>query len=304
MSEPGQFTAQQAQDPATPPEVLAEIAAQRPDLRPYLAANPQTYPALLEWLSQLGDPAVDAALRARPIPGAPPGAFAPPGGAAPWPAGPSDAPASAAAPHGQPGYGQPGYGPPGYGPPGHGQPGYGPPPGGPARAKSKTWVWVLVAVLALVVVGGVVAGIVAFRSINRAIEDGLLDPTGETQTYGDDQTLDALWDDCAAGDMEACDDLYLASPLFSDYEAFGDTCGERSAESHEGTCAEEAPTGPTGSDLEYGDDEALDALWDACEAGDMTSCDELYLEAPLGSEYRAFGDTCGGRSSGGAWCRE
>lgn len=46
-------------------------------------------------------------------------------------------------------------------------------------------------------------------------------------SYGDDASLDALWDSCEAGDMAACDDLYFASPIGSEYEAFGDSCGNR-----------------------------------------------------------------------------
>jgi hypothetical protein len=41
------------------------IAASRPDLRPLVAANPSTYPDLLQWLGHLGDPAIDAALARR-----------------------------------------------------------------------------------------------------------------------------------------------------------------------------------------------------------------------------------------------
>lgn len=59
------FTAQQAARGQTPAEVLAQIAAERPDLRPYLALNPAAYSDLLEWLAGLGDPAVNAALAHR-----------------------------------------------------------------------------------------------------------------------------------------------------------------------------------------------------------------------------------------------
>jgi hypothetical protein len=48
----------------------------------------------------------------------------------------------------------------------------------------------------------------------------------------------------------------------------------------------------------YGDDPALDALWDACEAGDAQACDDLYMDSPLGSEYEEFGGSCGGRFPG------
>ncbi|GAA4729369.1 hypothetical protein GCM10023216_21110 [Isoptericola chiayiensis] len=59
------WTADQALDPSTPLESLAVIVQEAPHLRPHVAANPSTYPALLDWLGALGDPAVDAALRTR-----------------------------------------------------------------------------------------------------------------------------------------------------------------------------------------------------------------------------------------------
>ena len=55
----------QAADATTDPAVLAQLATDVPQLRPAIAANPAAYPGLLEWLGQLGDRAVDAALRAR-----------------------------------------------------------------------------------------------------------------------------------------------------------------------------------------------------------------------------------------------
>ena len=54
-----------ASDPNTDLTKLHELANNYPGLRPYIAANPRTYPALLEWLGTLGDPAVDAALARR-----------------------------------------------------------------------------------------------------------------------------------------------------------------------------------------------------------------------------------------------
>lgn len=49
----------------------------------------------------------------------------------------------------------------------------------------------------------------------------------DANTRGDDPVLDVLWDACAGGDGQACDDLYFDSPFGSDYERFGDTCGDR-----------------------------------------------------------------------------
>ncbi len=47
-AQPAGFTAAQALDPGTPLEVLAQIVQDAPHLRPQVAANPSTYPALLE----------------------------------------------------------------------------------------------------------------------------------------------------------------------------------------------------------------------------------------------------------------
>ncbi|NKX93073.1 hypothetical protein HF995_07260 [Sanguibacter hominis ATCC BAA-789] len=63
--EEGGFTWAQAADPSTPAATLAQIVQDAPTLRAAVASNPTTYPALLEWLGQLGDPEVDAALAAR-----------------------------------------------------------------------------------------------------------------------------------------------------------------------------------------------------------------------------------------------
>lgn len=61
----GGWTAAHALNPATPLADLAKIVQEAPHLRPQVAANPSTYPALLDWLGALGDPQVDAALRSR-----------------------------------------------------------------------------------------------------------------------------------------------------------------------------------------------------------------------------------------------
>ena len=110
-----------------------------------------------------------------------------------------------------------------------------------------------------------------------------------------DTDLDGLWDDCAAGDWAACDSLFIESPVGSDYEDFGGTCGYLT----DGTrwCTDEF--GDSGS---YGSDPYLDGLWDACESGDWAACDALYSESPIGSEYEEFGGTCGYLTDGSEWC--
>ncbi len=45
--------------------------------------------------------------------------------------------------------------------------------------------------------------------------------------FGGGPSFDTLRAECAAGDMESCDRLFLDSPIFSDDERFGATCGDR-----------------------------------------------------------------------------
>ncbi len=125
-------------------------------------------------------------------------------------------------------------------------------------------------------------------------------------SYGDDAALDELWDECDGGNGAACDELYWDSPLDSEYEAFGSTCGGRYEEGEGPVSCEEdlggdkieddgGTGGGAGGDesMSYGDDPVLDALYDSCAEGDMAACDDLFWDSPLGSEYEAFGNTCG-----------
>lgn len=52
---------------------------------------------------------------------------------------------------------------------------------------------------------------------------------------------------------------------------------------------------PLGGVLDYGDDPELDRLWDRCEAGEGSACNELFDKSPLGSVYEEFGVSCGRR---------
>ena len=128
-------------------------------------------------------------------------------------------------------------------------------------------------------------------------EDGF-DDDGEREDepfdYGDDEDLDFLYDECDAGDLEACDELYYESPSNSAYEDFGSTCGDREDDLY-GECA--AELGGELDEEESGEDPELDLgdLRDACAAGDMEACDELYFDSPVGSDEEEFGSTCGGR---------
>jgi hypothetical protein len=54
-----------ASDPATPQATLADLAYDHPDLRQAIALNPSTYEGLLEWLGELDDEDLTAALEQR-----------------------------------------------------------------------------------------------------------------------------------------------------------------------------------------------------------------------------------------------
>lgn len=60
----------------------------------------------------------------------------------------------------------------------------------------------------------------------------------------------------------------------------------------------ESATSASDQPSAFGDDPALDELYTACEGGDEGACDDLYLESPFGSDYEAFGSSCGGRAEG------
>lgn len=103
MTQPDVNALALASNPATDPATLQQLAADRPELRPAIAANPATYDALLDWLAGLGDPTVDAALASRyqapsaptPDAGGPATPFAPSTQTPPF-SGPSAASAAAA----------------------------------------------------------------------------------------------------------------------------------------------------------------------------------------------------------------
>lgn len=148
---------------------------------------------------------------------------------------------------------------------------------------------------------------------------------------GDDPALDQLAADCYSGDMQACDDLYWDSPIDSEYEAYGNTCGGRVpdgtlsctdlADPVPGTGDVPVDTGdvpvetgdvpvdtgapggeipaPTVEPTGLGDDPELDALAQECYDGTMSSCDDLYNASESGSAYEEYADTCAGRQPAG-----
>jgi hypothetical protein len=97
---------------------------------------------------------------------------------------------------------------------------------------------------------------------------------------------------CESGDLTACDDLYLQTPVGSEDESLGSTCGGRAPETF-GHCLAwgEAQAGAS----EHGQSAALDALWDSCASDGGAACVVLWRISAEGTGYHAFAATCGGR---------
>lgn len=191
-------------------------------------------------------------------PGAPGGAGTYPGGPGAYPGGPGTYPGG---PGTYPGDGYPaGTHPGGAYPAGEGSyPGgpVGPYPGGPypgspgydgagyggsqapwetatlERAGRGVVRWIVVgavAVIAVVVLVAVMLGRAADPDpgpTGPVATDAPASGSPDAFAYGDDPYFDALWDSCESGDAQACDDLFQESPVDSEYEEFGASCGGR-----------------------------------------------------------------------------
>lgn len=128
---------------------------------------------------------------------------------------------------------------------------------------------------------------IPFRSFLAVDCDGKF--AGQATAYGDDFVLDTLWDDCEAGDPDACDGLFAAAPFGSGYETFGGSCaGARVDDDYSTPCGFVV----SGEPFSYGDDPSFDMLWDVCAQGDGVACDDLFFQTPIGSAYEAFGRVC------------
>jgi hypothetical protein len=83
-----------------------------------------------------------------------------------------------------------------------------------------------------------------------AFEESFAD---EPYAFGDDGDLDQLWLSCESGAMQACDDLYQQSPVGSEYETFGATCGEIFEMENAPEFCVDAPIEDTSADVSTGD---------------------------------------------------
>lgn len=132
--------------------------------------------------------------------------------------------------------------------------------------------------------------------------DGIPDGRPPTGLAGDAE-LDQLALECFRARLSSCDELYASSDRGTLYEVYAQTCGGRLVdlvEAVQPSCdlrfndpVSTYPVDPPPEPL--GDDPRLDELVDACAAGTMASCDELFARSELNSEYENYGATCGRR---------
>ena len=118
-------------------------------------------------------------------------------------------------------------------------------------------------------------------STDSELADDEFDDDDTLASDVDQAFLNEKYAECADGDLQACDDLYLAAPFGSDEEEFGRTCGNTSDSEYGGNCIN--------FDVDYREN---------CAAGDMEACDQLFYFSEVGSDDENFGATCGGTSDG------
>lgn len=192
-------------------------------------------------------------------------------------------------PPGQPSYGQqptygqqPPYGQqPAYGqqPGGYPQPGgYGQPPyGGPTPPKKSNTNAIVGLIIGLVLVAAlVVGGILLFTGDDDPVASG--SGSGSTETTTTSESTETTTES-----TETTTESTETTTESTDTET-----GEP-----EGTVNPNLPPGSPPENL--GDNAEFDALADSCFEGNMTACDDLYIDTPVGSPYEAYAKTCGGR---------
>lgn len=127
----------------------------------------------------------------------------------------------------------------------------------------------------------------AFRDAEEGDSEAL-------ESLADDEDFEDATDNIQEFVREECDiDLSDTGSSSSDEES-----EESESEDEESESEDEEPTGDlpdADSSSGLGDNATFDALAADCEDGDLGACDDLYLQTAVGSDYEAYGSTCGGR---------
>lgn len=130
--------------------------------------------------------------------------------------------------------------------------------------------------------------------------DGGVDGSLTATTAPSESAVAALA--AVAGIAESDAECLLAADgdLLDVYRSIGDLVADEAAKAlariGEATDACGLTVGDLGLSLGTGvsDDATLQAWYDACAAGDMTACDDLFFQSPYDSDLEQLGSTCGG----------
>lgn len=97
-----------------------------------------------------------------------------------------------------------------------------------ARKKTSKWAWIAIGLGVALIIAAIVLAIYAFGGASSYNSQSGNQQSRSTVTVPvSGKELSTLREECAAGDMMACDQLYFEAPVGSEDEAFGNTCGER-----------------------------------------------------------------------------
>lgn len=142
-------------------------------------------------------------------------------------------------------------------------------------------------------------------------EEELGDPAPAPQLTDENEATYA--GDCEAGNLQACDQLYFVSSPGTPGEEYGATCGGRTEQRMDGTCATVFGSGggeagggqggggaglpslgaPTTPPDQLTPEQA--ELARSCYGGDLAACDDLFARTEPDTVGESYGATCGGR---------
>jgi hypothetical protein len=148
----------------------------------------------------------------------------------------------------------------------------------------------------LVVVVAITSLVAACGGSDASVGDGSLTAT----TAPSDDAVAALVAEAGIATADAECLLAADGDLLSVLQGIDDLAGDDAAQAlariGEATDSCGLTVGDLGLSLGTGvsDDATLQAWYDACAAGDMTACDDLFVQSPYDSEFEQFGSTCGG----------
>lgn len=130
--------------------------------------------------------------------------------------------------------------------------------------------------------------------------EGLVDITGVSwsdieEALELDGTLESLEAQTSASGAEEEEFMALVFTCMTDANVFEELMDTVIDEVLDSSDADDSSWFSSEGAMNYGDDEYLDLLYDGCKDGSNEDCYVVWSMSPIGSEYEAFGLSCGGR---------